>query len=88
MAEQRFYKIFSPIRDFINDSRATGILLIACTVLSLVLSNLSFSQHFYTGFWERTIHITGNSSIHLPETNLLFINDILMTLFFPRWHGD
>ena len=82
MAEQRFYKIFSPIRDFINDSRATGILLISCTVLSLVFSNLSFSQHFYTCFWERTIHITGNSSIHLPETNLLFINDILMTLFF------
>ena len=82
MAEQRFYKIFSPIRDFINDSRATGIILIACTVLSLLLSNLGFSQHFYTGFWERTIHITGNSSIHLPESNLLIINDILMTLFF------
>ncbi len=82
MAEQRFYKIFSPIRDFINDSRATGIILIACTVLSLLFSNLSFSQHFYTGFWERTIHITGNSSVHLPETNLLIINDILMTLFF------
>jgi NhaA family Na+:H+ antiporter len=82
MEEQRFYKIFSPIRDFINDSRATGIILIACTVLSLLFSNLSFSQHFYTGFWERTIHITGNSSIHLPESNLLIINDILMTLFF------
>ncbi len=82
MAEQRFYKIFSPIRDFINDSRATGIILIACTVLSLLFSNLGFSQHLYTGFWERTIHITGNSSIHLPESNLLIINDILMTLFF------
>ncbi len=82
MAEQRFYKIFSPIRDFINDSRATGIILIACTVLSLLFSNLSFSQHFYTGFWERSIHLTGNSNIHLPESNLLIINDVLMTLFF------
>lgn len=82
MAEQRFYRIFSPIRDFINDSRATGILLIACTVLSLLFSNLSFSQHFYTGFWERTIHITGHSNIHLPESHLLIINDVLMTLFF------
>lgn len=82
MAEQRFYKIFSPIRDFINDSRATGIILIACTILSLLLSNLSFSQTFYTGLWQRTIHITGNSGIHLPETNLLVINDVLMTLFF------
>lgn len=83
MAEQRFYKIFSPIRDFINDSRATGIILIACTILSLLLSNLSFSQLFYTGLWQGGgIHITGNSSIHLPETNLLVINDVLMTLFF------
>jgi len=82
MAEQRFYKIFSPIRDFINDSRATGIILIACTFLSLLFSNLSFSQQFYTGLWQKTLHLTGSSNIYLPETYLLVVNDILMTLFF------
>ena len=76
------YRIFSPIRDFINDSRATGILLIACTIFSLLFSNLSFSQSWYTGFWQKTVHITGNSQIHLPESYLLYINDVLMTLFF------
>lgn len=82
MPEQRLNRIFTPIRDFINDSRATGIILIGCTITSIALSNLSFSQHFYTGLWQRTLHITGNSQVHLPETYLLLINDILMTLFF------
>lgn len=82
MPEQRIYKIFSPIRDFINDSRATGIILIACTVLSILFSNLSITQSWYTGFWDKAISLSSNPNIHLPETRLLFINDILMTLFF------
>lgn len=82
MAEQRLIKIFSPIRDFINDSRSTGILLIACTIASLALSNFSFSQQWYTGFWQTAVHFTGNENIHLPENYLLLINDVLMTCFF------
>jgi Na+:H+ antiporter, NhaA family len=82
MPRKRVNRIFTPIRDFINDSRATGIILIACTVCSLVFSNLSFSRHFYTGLWQKTIQLSINNHIHLPETYLLGINDILMTLFF------
>jgi NhaA family Na+:H+ antiporter len=80
--QPRIKRLFTPIRDFINDSRATGIILIGCTVLSILFSNLSFSQYFYTGLWQRTIHITGSSAVHLPESYLLLINDVLMTLFF------
>ncbi len=80
--EIRFYRIFSPIRDFINDSRSTGILLIACTLASLLLSNLSATREWYTGFWQTAIHVSGNGNIHLPENYLLVINDVLMTLFF------
>ncbi len=82
MPQPGINRLFTPIRDFINDSRATGIILIGCTVASILLSNFSFSQHFYTGFWQKAIHITGNSQVHLPETLLLLINDVLMTLFF------
>jgi NhaA family Na+:H+ antiporter len=82
MAEQRIFKIFSPIRDFINDSRSTGILLIACTFASLLLSNLSFSRQWYTGLWQTAVHFTENPNIHLPENYLLLINDVLMTCFF------
>src|SRR5882757_4670366 len=82
MPQPGINRLFTPIRDFINDSRSTGIILIGCTVVSILLSNLSFSQHFYTGLWQQSIHITGNSQVHLPETLLLLINDVLMTLFF------
>ncbi|MES2005003.1 MAG: Na+/H+ antiporter NhaA [Bacteroidota bacterium] len=82
MSEIKINRLFTPIRDFINDSRATGIILIGCTVISILLSNLPFSQQWYIGFWQKSIHLTGNSSIHLPETCLLSINDILMTFFF------
>jgi NhaA family Na+:H+ antiporter len=77
-----FNRLFTPIRDFINDSRATGIILIACTVLSVILSNLSFTQHLYINFWQTTVHFTGNSNIHLPDNYLLLINDVLMSFFF------
>lgn len=82
MEQRKFHRLLSPIRDFINDSRATGIILIACTVISIVLSNIPFTQQNYTGFWQKAVHIAGNSGLHLPETYLLLINDVLMTLFF------
>ena len=82
MPQKRLDKLFTPIRDFINDSRATGIILISCTITSIFLSNFSLTQSFYTGLWQKTIHITGNMPVHLPESYLLLINDVLMTLFF------
>ncbi|MFC4233439.1 Na+/H+ antiporter NhaA [Parasediminibacterium paludis] len=74
-------QIFSPLRDFFADSRAIGIVLIACTVVSLTLSNYSPTSLIYTKFWENEFHWFVHF-LHLPETNLLFINDVLMTFFF------
>jgi NhaA family Na+:H+ antiporter len=74
--------IFTPIRDFINDSRATGIILIVCTVLSILFSNLSFSSEWYTGIWQKNIFPFAKNNGHLPGSLLLFINDVLMSLFF------
>lgn len=74
-------KLFTPLRDFFADSRAIGILLIACTVLSLLLSNINVTSASYTAFWLKEVHF-GISFLHLPETNLLVINDVLMTFFF------
>ncbi len=82
MPQKRLNRLFTPIRDFINDSRATGIILISCTITSIFLSNFSLTQSFYTSIWQHTVHITGNSQIHLPDSYLLLINDVLMTLFF------
>lgn len=77
------HKLLAPIYEFINNSRSVGIVLIGCTVLSLILSNLPFTQNFYIGLWQKVAHfpLTGHF-IHLPETSLLWINDAFMALFF------
>ncbi len=72
---------FTPLRDFLNDSRSIGIVLIACTVLSLLLANITATSVAYTTFWTKEIHLSTHF-LHLPETNLLVINDVLMTFFF------
>lgn len=74
-------QLFSPLKDFFNDSRAIGIILIVCTALSLALSNCAATSISYTKFWENEFHWFVRF-LHLPETNLLFVNDVLMTLFF------
>jgi NhaA family Na+:H+ antiporter len=72
---------FTPLRDFFNDSRSIGIVLIACTVLSLLLANITATSVAYTTFWIKEIHLNTHF-LHLPSTNLLVINDVLMTFFF------
>lgn len=73
-------KVISPVKEFIQDSRAIGIILICCTVISLIASNSPWSQQ-YTSFWDKEIfHPT--ASISLPHSALHIINDALMALFF------
>ena len=75
------HRIFTPIRAFLVDSRAVGIILIACTIFSLTLSNLPATKSAYNSFWQHTVHIT-LAGLHLPESYLLWINDVFMTFFF------
>jgi Na+:H+ antiporter, NhaA family len=70
-------KFLSPIYQFLHDSRAVGIVLICCTIVSLVLTNSS-AQEAYVNFWETPLHL----SEHLPHTLLHWINDGLMMPFF------
>ncbi len=81
VVKNRFNQVYTPLRIFFADSRAAGIVLIVLTMLSLVLANWSVTSSGYTHFWQQTFHwpvVLG----HLPETNLLFVNDVLMTFFF------
>ncbi|MGH2643770.1 MAG: Na+/H+ antiporter NhaA, partial [Chitinophagaceae bacterium] len=75
------HRLFSPLKDFLNDSRAIGIVLIVCTVVSLFLSNNSFFQQGYTYFWQQHLSFPV-SGLHLPHTSLHWINDGLMAVFF------
>ncbi|MDQ6903248.1 MAG: Na+/H+ antiporter NhaA, partial [Bacteroidota bacterium] len=48
-------KAINPIKLFINDSRFTGVLLLACTAASLILSNSSAGES-YRGLWNTELH--------------------------------
>jgi len=59
-------RLFSPLYNFLNDSRAIGIVLIICTIASLLLANSPLQESWLQG-WEFVEH---------------WINDGLMVLFF------
>lgn len=73
-------RIISPLKEFIQDSRAVGIILICCTIVSLLASNSPLGPA-YTAFWQRTLTMPA-PGVHLPHTILHIINDGLMTIFF------
>jgi NhaA family Na+:H+ antiporter len=59
-------------KNFFHSEKSGGILLILCTIASIVISNMSFGEQ-YIGFWNVAF---GGMSI------LQWINDGLMTIFF------
>lgn len=65
-------QIRNTFNDFIHSEKSGGVLLIACTCVSLLISN-SFLGDSYIKFWN--VPIAGMSLI-------LWINDALMTVFF------
>src|ERR1700704_1515887 len=72
-------KAINPLRLFLNDSRAVGVILIFCTVLSLILSN-SFIGESYRQFWNAEIFSPG--ALQFPPSISHWINDFLMAFFF------
>ncbi len=80
-------KWFYPLLAFMHDSRSIGIILLACTALSLLLSNIPNLGVHFTHIWH--IHFNGTEAhsfnifgIHLPNSPVLIINDFLMAFFF------
>ncbi|HEY4288608.1 MAG TPA: Na+/H+ antiporter NhaA [Puia sp.] len=72
------HRILTPLRDFINDSRSTGVLLIGCTIVSLLIANTGGS--WYTNGWKTSF--PGTAAYHLPASPLEWINNFLMAFFF------
>lgn len=79
-------KLISPIFQFLADSRAIGIVLIVCTVVSLSLANSSNATSYISFFAALFDPSTGHHyewhGLHLPNSWLLWINDGFMVLFF------
>ncbi|MBU3714766.1 MAG: Na+/H+ antiporter NhaA [Ferruginibacter sp.] len=70
MASVKLTKLF---KDFFNSEKTSGVLLICCTCISLILSNSSLGEH-YISFWEKE-NLAGHSLTH-------WINDGFMAIFF------
>jgi Na+:H+ antiporter, NhaA family len=72
-------KAINPIRLFLNDSRSVGVILIACTLISLFLAN-SMVGGGYLNIW----HAASETMTHLrvPDSFLHWINDFAMAFFF------
>lgn len=75
------HHILTPIRAFLNDSRAIGVILISCTIISLMLSNMDATQAGFTSFFQLKLPVSA-WLVHVPDTPLGWINDVLMTFFF------
>ncbi|MBK6827657.1 MAG: Na+/H+ antiporter NhaA [Chitinophagaceae bacterium] len=59
-------------KDFFDSEKAGGLILIACTILSLLIANTGFSTT-YQDFWH--LQLAGHSITH-------WVNDGLMSIFF------
>ncbi len=73
-------RIVSPIREFFTDSRAVGITLICCTILSMIISNTPWGES-YLAFWNTEFHMPA-PNVNIPHSPLHFVNDFLMAIFF------
>ena len=80
-------KFLHPLKEFVNDSRSIGIILLGCTFISLLIANIPALSKSYLHFWETSFDGTSNHHVHisflnLPNSVLLVINDFLMAFFF------
>lgn len=65
-------KLSRSFKAFFDSEKSSGILLVVCTIISLILANSILSAS-YLGFWQR--YVGGLSVEH-------WINDALMAIFF------
>ena len=73
-------KISNIFSDFVNSEKASGIVLIFCTILSMLIANSNFGDG-YLHFWHAKADLSF-SVISLDYTVEQWINDGLMAIFF------
>lgn len=80
MAKANNTSLLEPLRKFFQTEQASGIVLIVCTLFSIILAN-SGAGEGYIEFWNTHIGIyAGNFS--LDHSILHWVNDGLMVVFF------
>jgi Na+:H+ antiporter, NhaA family len=67
-------------RDFFNSEKVGGLLLLSCTVISLIIANSSFGDG-YIHFWHAYLDLSF-ANLNLKYSIEHWVNDGLMTIFF------
>lgn len=67
-------------RDFFNSEKISGIILLACTIVSLIIANSSMGED-YVHFWHSQLNLSFGP-ISLDYSIEHWVNDGLMTIFF------
>lgn len=80
MAPDRIDKILRPFQNFMQEESSSGIVLLACTVAALVLSNSPLSAAYHE-FWELEFSLRF-AEYEVTESLHDWINDGLMAMFF------
>lgn len=78
--EKVFDKIVSPFEQFIHDETASGLILMACAVIALIVANSSLF-HAYEQLLHTPLGVSFGD-LRLEKTLHHWINDGLMALFF------
>lgn len=78
--EHAFDRVMSPIEEFIHRQTTSGILLMLCAVLALIIANTSMA-HGYHHFFQQHFTI-GLENFQLSKSLHHWINDGLMAIFF------
>ncbi len=69
----------NPLKEFVQDSRAIGMMLVVATLVSLAIANSPLAE-LYSGFWNGEMEWL--QALRLPSTVLHVVNDLLMAVFF------
>ncbi len=69
-------KLINPLKELADDGKLSGILLVAATIISITLSNMSFGPS-YALFWENKI-----GPAFFSKSISHWVNDGLMAVFF------
>lgn len=80
MAKNQQLKITRLLKDFLDSEKAGGVLLLACTVISLSIANSQWGIS-YIDFWHRYADLSF-LSVKLNYSIEHWINDGLMAIFF------
>jgi len=77
MEKKKTFKVTEIFKSFFKSQQNSGVLLVLFAVISLIAANSPLNETY-----QRFIHYSTKNNFHLPSTNLDWMNEGFMTLFF------